>query len=138
MGQFSSGTGYLGVICPRGNYEGDKSFERQFSSDAISRGILSRGHYLLGNCPETIIWVASSKAKFSREHFSSGAIILRGNNRGDHPGGKSLGTIFLGVNCPGGNNPGGNHPGSNCLGGNYPGGNSPRGQLSRQQFYYFI
>ena len=90
----------------------------------------------MGNCPETIIWVASSKGKFSGEHFSSGAIILGGNNRGDHPRGKSLGTIF--PEEKDGNNPGGNHPGSNCLGGKYPGGNSPRGQLSGQQFYYFI
>ena len=45
----------LGVSFPRGNYVGNKSSERQFSSVAISRVILSGGNYLRDNCPGAII-----------------------------------------------------------------------------------
>ena len=45
----------LGANFPRGNYVGNKSSERQFSSVAISRVILSGGNYLRDNCPGAII-----------------------------------------------------------------------------------
>ena len=45
---------FLGTIS-RSNYVGDKSFERQFSSGAISRVILSGGNYLWGNFLGAII-----------------------------------------------------------------------------------
>ena len=67
---------FLGGSFPRGNYVGNKSSERPFSSAAISRGILSGGSYFWGDCPGAIIQRA----------------IVWGPN-------------FLGGNCPGGNFP---------------------------------
>ena len=94
--QFSWGVVFLGAICPRGNYVEDKSSERQFSSGAISTGILSGGNYLWSNSPGAIIRRQSSRGYLSGGQYSSGAIILGGNcSRGNHPGG----------NCPGGNFP---------------------------------
>ena len=76
---------FLGGSFPRGNYIGDKSSERQFSSRAISREILSGGSYLRGNFPGAIIQGTiirgqfSSgtivRAQFSGAQFSSGAIV---------------------------------------------------------------
>ena len=54
-----------GSSFPRGNYAGDKSSERQFSSGEIFRGILSGGNYLWGNCLKSI----------TRGQFSSGTIV---------------------------------------------------------------
>ena len=59
---------------PRGNYVGDKSSEKQFSSEAICRGILSRGNYLWGNFLRAII-----QGVIIRRQFSSGAIFLVGS-----------------------------------------------------------
>ena len=56
---------FLRTICPRGNYVGDKSSERQFSSEAVSRGILSEGNYLWCNFPGAI----------TGGQFSLGAIV---------------------------------------------------------------
>ena len=91
MGQFSWGAVFCGAICPRGNSVDDKSSERQFSSGAISRGILSGGNYLWSNCLGAIILGKSSRGHLSRRQYYSGAIILRGI-------------------CPGHNYPGGNFP----------------------------
>ena len=55
LGQFSCWAVFLGAICPRGNYVGNKSSERQFFSGAISRAILSGGNYLWGNYLGAII-----------------------------------------------------------------------------------
>ena len=79
LGQFSWGAVFLGVIYPRGNYVDDKSSERQFSSGAISKEILSGSNYLWSNCPGAII----------QDQSSRGTIIL--------------GTIILGSNYPWGN-----------------------------------
>ena len=59
LGLFSwrgGGGSFLGTICPRGNYVGDKSCESQFSLGAISGGSCPRGSYPGsnhpgGNCP---------------------------------------------------------------------------------------
>ena len=59
---------------PLGNYVGDKSYKRQFSLRAISRGILSRGNYLWGNFPEAII-----QGEIIRWANVRGVIFLRGN-----------------------------------------------------------
>ena len=76
---------FLGGSFPRGNCIGDKSSERQFSSRAISRGILSGGSYLWGNFPGAIIQGTTIRgqfslgtivrAQFSGAQFSSGAIV---------------------------------------------------------------
>ena len=107
MGQFSCWAVFLGAICPRGNYVGDKSFEREFSLGAISRGILSGGNYLWGNCPVAII-----QGQLSTGQFSSGAIILGGN-------------------CAGGNCPRGNY-----LGDNFPRGQLSGHQISHIFYCY--
>ena len=54
LGLFSLREVFLGTIS-RSNYVGDKSSERQFSSGAISRVILSGGNYLWGNFLGAII-----------------------------------------------------------------------------------
>ena len=77
---------FLGGSFSRANYVGNKSPERQFSSAAISRRILSGGNYLWGNYPGAII---------------QGAIFLGGNC----PGG-----INLGGNHPRSSGPGDNFP----------------------------
>ena len=69
---------------PRGNYVGDKSSERQFFSGAISRGILSGGNYLWGNCLEGIVRRQFCRGNYTRGQssggqFSSGAIIQAPN-----------------------------------------------------------
>ena len=88
------GAVFLRVICPRGNYvwgNYSKLSEMQFSSGAISRGLLSGGNYLWSNFP--------------------GVITPRQPSRGQLFGGKySSGAITLGDNCPGGYYPGGNFP----------------------------
>ena len=77
----------------------DKSNKRQFSSGAISRGILSGGNYLLVYYPGAIIRGYFPEGNYPRQ-FSSGAIpreqlpedqLSRGN-------------------CPGCNNPGSDYP----------------------------
>ena len=83
------GGSFLGTICPRGNYVGDKSCESQFSLGAISGGIFSGGSYLGSNNLGAII---------------RGTIFFGGScPRGSYPG----------SNHPGGNCPGGNYPESN-------------------------
>ena len=75
---------FLGTICLRGNYAGDKSSKSQFSVGAISKGILSGGNYLQG----AMIQEQSSRGwgtislggkcplgKLSGGHFSSGAVV---------------------------------------------------------------
>ena len=54
LGLFSLREVFLGTIS-RSNYVGGKSSERQFSSGAISRVILSGGNYLWGNFLGAII-----------------------------------------------------------------------------------
>ena len=86
---FPGGAVFLEANFPLGNYVDDKSSERQFSSGAISRGILSGGNYLWINCPGAIIRVQSSRGNYLEGNiprgqlpgvqFSSAAIILRGN-----------------------------------------------------------
>ena len=107
---FSSKIVFLGAICPRGNYIGDKSSEKQFFSGVISRGIGGQG---------AIIFRVIVCKQWSRENYPGG----------NFPRGQfSSGAIVLGGSCSGGNCPGGN-----CPGDNYPGGNFPRGQLSGHQ-----
>ena len=90
---------------PRGNCLGNKSSERQFSSGAFFRWILSGGNYVWGNFP--------------------GAII---QDPGDnYPGGN-----FPCGQFPGGQLSGEQSSRGNCPGGNYPGDNFPWGQLSGQ------
>ena len=110
LGQFSWGAVFLGVIYPRGNYVDDKSSERQFSSGAISKEILSGSNYLWSNCPGAII----------QDQSSRGTIIL--------------GTIILGSNYPWGNFyqeqlSGGQSSRGQLSGGQLSGGNFPREQL---------
>ena len=81
------GAVFVGAICPRGNYVDEKSSERQFSSEAISRGILSGGNYLWTNCLGAIIRGLSSRDQLSG---GGGAIILGSNF--------PHGAIFRGVN----------------------------------------
>ena len=81
------GGSLFGTICPRGNYVGDKSSERQFSSGAISRRILSVGNFLLGNFLEAIIRGRSPGGQFSSE------AIIQG---GRCPGRNHAGAIFRG------------------------------------------
>ena len=75
MCNFILGTMFFGSSFPRGNYVGNKSSERQFSSATIFRGILSGGSYLWGNCPGTVIQ--------GRGTIVRGAIFLGGNCPGD-------------------------------------------------------
>ena len=69
LGQFSWGVVFHGAICQRGDYVDDKSSEMQFSSEPITKGILSGGNYFLGNCPGVII----------QGVIIQGAIFLEGN-----------------------------------------------------------
>ena len=74
------GGSFLEIICLRDNYVSEKSSERQFSSGAISRGILSRINYLWGNFLGAIIREQSSREELSGGNFprgllSSGAIV---------------------------------------------------------------
>ena len=109
MGQFSCWAVSLGAICPRGNYVGDKSSERQFTWGAIFRGILSGGNYLWSNCPGAIIQGQSFRGQLSWALYSSGAII-RGTSflwgqlssraivrGGNNRGAINQGTIFRGA-----------------------------------------
>ena len=89
------GAVFLGTIRPRCDYVGDKSYERQFSSGAISRGILSGDNYLCGNFPGEIVREQSSRGRF----FLGGRAIFFGGN---YPRGAIVrGTIILGSNCLG-------------------------------------
>ena len=74
---------FLGAICPRGNYVENKSSERQFSSGAISREILSGGNYLPGSNHPGGNYQGGN---IPLGQLSSEAIIQ--------------GPIFLGDNCP--------------------------------------
>ena len=107
MGQFSCWVVFLRAICPRGNYVGNKSSERQSSSGAISRGILSGGNYFWSSCPGVIIQGQSSRGQLSWGQYSSGAIVQGGNfPRGQlsvgqlSSGAIVRGAIILGGNCP--------------------------------------
>ena len=93
LGLFSWRALFLESISTRGNYVGDQSSKKQFSSGAISMGILSRGNYRWGNCPGAIIFGQSSRGQ-----FSEGEIFLRGNCPGES---------FPQGYFSGGNNPGG-------------------------------
>ena len=89
------GAVFLGTIRPRCDYVGDKSYERQFSSGAISRGILSGDNYLCGNFPGEIVREQSSRGRL----FLGGRAIFFGGN---YPRGAIVrGTIILGSNCLG-------------------------------------
>ena len=98
---FPWGIIFLRTICPRHNYVGHKSSEKHFSFGKVSRGILSGGKYLWGNCSGAIIREQSFRGKLSGGQFSLGAINLRGQSSG---GNFSSEAIILGGNCPGGNN----------------------------------
>ena len=74
--QFSSEPFFRGAI----DYVGDISSERPFSSESISKGILSRGNYIWGNCPEVI--------------------ILGNCTGGNNPAGNFPGGDFPWGNCP--------------------------------------
>ena len=94
--EWGGGGSFLEAIFPRGNYVGNKSSKKQFSSGAISRGILSGGNFFWvifweqssrgqlfgGNFPRgQLSGGQSSRGRFSREHlsggqFSSGAVVL--------------------------------------------------------------
>ena len=92
----------FGTTCPRGNYVGDKSSERQFSSEEISSGILSGDNYLWGNCPGAIIRGQSSSGQLSGGNFplgqlSSRAIVRGQSSRCQLSGGQfSLGVVIRG------------------------------------------
>ena len=51
---------FLGFSFPRGNYAGNKSSERQFSSAAISRGILSGGNFPWGQFSRHHLFLCTS------------------------------------------------------------------------------
>ena len=92
LGQFYWGAVFLTAICPRSNYVDDKSSERQSSSGAVSRGILSGGNNL-----EAI----------TKEASIHGAIFLGGN----YSGGNCLVVNYLVGKFPRGQLCGGNNPG---------------------------
>ena len=102
---FVLGTIFLGAVllwanCPRSNYAGDKSSERQLSLRAIVQGEIFGANVRRPIIRGTIIrWAIIQGAifrggAFIRGQFSSGAIVLGGN----HPG---EGVIFLRGNCTG-------------------------------------
>ena len=103
MEQFSWWAVFLGVICPSGNYVGDKSSGRQFSLGTTSRGILSECSYFWSNCPGAILRGHSSRAIIWR------ATVLGGNCQGWN---FLRGQLSLRAIVWGGNNPETDYPGS--------------------------
>ena len=103
------GAVFIGAICPRGNYACNKLSKTQFSSGAVSRGILSGSNNLWVSCLGAIIRGNHPGGNylggnFPREQLSSGeivrgAIIVGGGQFSS--GAIVQRVIFLGVNCLG-------------------------------------
>ena len=112
MEQFSWWAVFLGVICPSGNYVGDKSSGRQFSLGTTSRGILSECSYFWSNCPGAILRGQSSRGNYLEGNCPRGQLsgwnFLRGqlSLRAIVWGGAIIqrqiirGADFLVSNCP--------------------------------------
>ena len=103
--QFSWGPVFLETICPRRNYVDDKSSERQVSSGAISRKILSGGSYLWSNCPGATSQGQSSWGQLSGGQYSSRAIVQGVIIWGQSSGSRCPGVIVWGGNFPRGHCP---------------------------------